>query len=105
MRTLRFYNKGRGASLEVMPGNSPAAPKLLHIETDGCVVNIQVGLRDSADRPVTRIDVSADGLNRGGDGQGRIWQAEVGPDSNGEGTGIRVIMTEDPSAHDKEAGR
>jgi hypothetical protein len=104
MRSVRFYNKPGGASYQA--GTSIQSPKILHIETDGCVVNIQVGLRDSADRPVTRIDVSADGHDRGGDGEGRIWQAFHGNAQLGQGGGvIRVIMTEGRDAHDQEAGR
>lgn len=33
---------------------------LLHIETDGCIVNIQVGLRDADGRRVTSVRVSPD---------------------------------------------
>ena len=58
---------------------------LLHIETDGCVVNIQVGLSDSDGRQVTRIDVHPDSEYRGGDGQGRMWHAEVGTHDDGRG--------------------
>lgn len=46
---------------------------LLHIETDGAVVNIQVGLHDADGRQVTSVRISPDGQNRGGDGEGRIW--------------------------------
>ncbi len=45
----------------------------LHIETDGAVVNIEVGLHDAGGRLVTRVDVSPDGESRGGDGLGRFW--------------------------------
>ena len=62
---------------------------LLHVETDGCVVNVYVGLTDAEGRQVTRVDVSADGESRGGDGQGRIWlgNGSVGID------GGTVILT------------
>jgi hypothetical protein len=103
VRGIRFYNKPGGASYQA--STSIQSPKILHIETDGCIVNIQVGLSDRAGRPVTNVSVTADGHNRGGDGQGRIWQAEVGPDADGEGVGIRVVMTEGRDAHDEEATR
>ncbi len=46
---------------------------LLHIETDGCIVNIQVGFTDNGGRQVTRVDVLPDDDTRGGDGSGRYW--------------------------------
>jgi hypothetical protein len=58
---MGFYAKGNRA------GNK------LHIETDGCVVNIDVGLTDSAGHQVTSVRVSPDDETRGGDGEGRIW--------------------------------
>lgn len=48
-------------------------PKTFHIETDGAMVNITVGLTDSEGRAVTRVDVSPDDETRGGDAEGRIW--------------------------------
>lgn len=50
-----------------------AEPKTLHIETEGAVVNITVGLTDDEGRTVTRIAANVDDESRGGDGQGRIW--------------------------------
>lgn len=47
---------------------------LLHIETDGCIVNIQVGLHDADGRQVTSVRIIPDDESRGGDGEGRIWQ-------------------------------
>lgn len=61
MKRIPFY-AGRNRS-----GN------LLHIETDGCVVNIHVGLSDADGRDVTSVRVSPDDASRGGDGNGRIW--------------------------------
>lgn len=46
---------------------------LLHVETDGCIVNIHVGLRDSFGNRVTRVNVIPDDEYRGGDGNGSIW--------------------------------
>jgi hypothetical protein len=61
MKRMSFYAKGNRS------GN------LLHIETDGCIVNIQVGLHDVDGRQVTSVRISPDDESRGGDGQGRIW--------------------------------
>lgn len=78
MRTETFYAKGNRS------GN------LLHIETDGCIVNIHVGLTNLRGQQVTRVDVIPDGKSRGGDGQGRVW--EIHPD---DGNGVsRVVMVE-----------
>ena len=37
-----------------------ARDKLLHVEAEGCVVNIRVGLTDSEGRPVTSIEILPD---------------------------------------------
>jgi hypothetical protein len=88
MKTERFHAKGNRSD------------NLLHIETDGCVVNIQVGLRDDKGRPITRVDVLADSEWRGGDGQGNNWHAEVGMHDGdgwhktgppGYGAAVRVV--------------
>jgi hypothetical protein len=52
--------------------------KTMHIEVEGCIVNITVGLRDTYGRRVTRVDVSPDDESRGGDGNGNIWRQEPG---------------------------
>lgn len=57
---------------------------LLHIETDGCVVNIRVGLRDDQGRMVTRVDVLPDDETRGPDGDGYYWHQD----------GARIIRDE-----------
>jgi hypothetical protein len=46
---------------------------VMHIETDGCVVEIHVGLTDERGRPMTRVDVIPDDERRGGDGRGGLW--------------------------------
>lgn len=74
MKTITFYAK------------TNRSDDLLHIETDGCVVNIHVGLTTSEGRAVTRIDVLPDGKNRGGDNEGRTW--EIADANSGA---IRVI--------------
>lgn len=65
MKTVRWYPSKRhtGDNAEV-----------LHIEAEGCVVNIHVGLIDRHGRRVTRVDVNPDDEQRGGDGQGRTWR-------------------------------
>lgn len=70
MQTVRFYGGEDG-------------PKTLHIETDGAIFNIQVGLVDAEGRPVTSWQVSPDDETRGGDAHGRIWRLAD--------DGIRVI--------------
>jgi hypothetical protein len=64
MKRISFYAK-RNRS-----GN------LLHIETDGCTINIRVGLMDREGREVTSVMVSPDDETRGGDGSGRIWRQD-----------------------------
>jgi hypothetical protein len=64
MKTVNFYARNR------RPGDN------LHIETDGCVINVFVGLHDSEGRQVTRVDVSPDDETRGGDDEGRIWRQD-----------------------------
>jgi hypothetical protein len=39
---------------------------LLHIETDGCIVNIRVGLRDVDGRQVTSVHISPDNYDESG---------------------------------------
>jgi len=51
-------------------------PRTLHIETDGAIVNITVGLHDVDGRPVTRVDTLPDDESRGGDEHGRIWEQD-----------------------------
>ena len=76
MKTIRFY------------ADTNRSDNLLHIETDGCIVNIHVGLTGEGDRQITRVDVSPDSKYRGGDGQGNVW--EIHPD---DGNGVtRVIQ-------------
>jgi hypothetical protein len=64
VKSISFYAEGNRS------GN------VLHIETDGCTVNIHVGLTDAQGRQVTRIDVSPDDESRGGDGSGYVWRDE-----------------------------
>lgn len=62
-------------------------PKMFHVEVDGAIVNITVGLTDDEGHLITRVDVIPDGPLRGGDGQGRMW---VQPDGD-----ARVIRLHD----------
>jgi hypothetical protein len=59
MRRISFFDRPRNKQ------------DILHVETDGAVVNIQVGLHDREGRQVTSIRVSPDDASRGGDGNGR----------------------------------
>lgn len=54
MKRESFYAKGNRSD------------NLLHIETDGCIVNIRVGLTDDLGRQMTRVDVLPDDMTRGG---------------------------------------
>lgn len=75
MKTIRFY------------ADSNRSENLLHIETDGCVVNIHVGLTNSDGQKITRVDVLPEDASRGGDGEGRIW--EIDPD---DGVGVARVV-------------
>lgn len=90
MRHETFYAEGNRS------GN------VMHIETDGCTVNITVGLTDERGRTVTRVDVVPDGESRGGDGGGNIWEgqhAEPRPPYNwqAEAVPVRVVMVRNES--------
>lgn len=71
-RRERFYDRGR--------------VRTMHIETDGAIVNITVGLYDNEGRKVTRVDVLPDDESRGGDAEGYIWRQD----------GQRVIRAREP---------
>lgn len=54
-----------------------ARDKLLHIETEGAIVNIRVGLQDSDGREVTSVEIlpdSSEGWVTTGDINNRIYQ-------------------------------
>lgn len=51
-------------------------PKMFHIEVDGAVINIEVGLTEGGGLLVTRVDVTPDDEMRGGDGSGRYWKQD-----------------------------
>jgi hypothetical protein len=71
-----FYTKGGGV-------------KTFHIETDGAIVNITVGLETRNGRRVTRVDVIPDDESCGGDEEGRIWRIPQGM----PGGDARIIRT------------
>jgi hypothetical protein len=50
-----------------------ARDQLLHIEADGVLVNIRVGLTDVEGHHVTHVSVSPEDASRGGDGTGYYW--------------------------------
>lgn len=62
---------------------------LLHIETDGAIVNIHVGLINNEGKQVTRVNVIPDNASRGGDGTGRLW--DIHPD---DGNGVTRVVSE-----------
>lgn len=61
-----------------------ARDPLLHVEADGVLVNIHVGLTDSDGHHVTHVAVSPDDETRGGDADGYIWYQD----------GARIIRLE-----------
>lgn len=61
MKSISFYAKGNRSD------------NLLHIETDGAVVNIRVGLTDAEGHQVTSVQIIPDDESRGGDGNGNTW--------------------------------
>lgn len=83
MKRMTYYAAGtRGGN---RTGN------LLHVETDGCIVNIHVGLTDHDGNTVTRVDIIPDDEGRGGDGQGRMWHAEDVDGNQLQGVVARVV--------------
>lgn len=66
MKTIFWYPSKRR--------KSALAADTLHIEAEGCIVNIRVGLTDSRGRKVTAVSILPDDETRGGDGQGRVWR-------------------------------
>lgn len=79
MKTERFY------------AATNRSDNLLHIETDGCIVNIQVGLRNRDGNPVTVVSVLPDDESRGGDGQGDVWHTVDADDNKTDGARVRVV--------------
>ena len=47
MKRISFYNTNRSGNM-------------LHIETEGCIVNIRVGLHDTEGREVTSVSIKRD---------------------------------------------
>lgn len=53
MKRVEFYKTNRSGSL-------------LHIETEGCVVNIRVNLHNTAGKEVTSVEIIPDGKDQNG---------------------------------------
>ena len=64
---------------------------LMHIETDGAIVNIQVGLRDNDGNQVTVVSVLPDDETRSPDPDGHYWHTEDADGSDTRGAHIRVV--------------
>ena len=62
--------------IEFGPNNRSG--NLLHIEVPGGIVNIRIGLHDVEGREVTSVEILPDGEDRGGDGEGRVWDMDGG---------------------------
>lgn len=76
--------------------SAKAKDKLLHVETEGCIVNIHVGLRDEHGREVTHILVRADQY------AGEEW---IIGGTSAQFTGIRVIRKTLPEGWKPEEAR
>lgn len=57
-------------------GRHNRSGNLLHIEAEGCIVNIRVGLTDRDGNEVTSVEILPDDESRGGDGYGRVWHLD-----------------------------
>jgi hypothetical protein len=68
--------------------------KLLHIETDGCIVNIRVGLHDADGNAVTVVSVSPDDEERSPDADGLYWHTEDTDGNQLPGVVARVVRQE-----------
>jgi hypothetical protein len=78
MKTVRFYQTKKNGA------------RRLHIETEGCIVNIVAGLRDLEGRRVTRVDVQCD--QYAGDPKNTM------PDyDNAQFLGVRVVQELPPA--------
>ena len=65
-----------------------SGPKTLHVEADGCIVNIQVGLHDENGNRVTHVSVDANGDRYSGETQ---WWVAPGSKVTSKGVGLRVV--------------
>ena len=46
--------------MKLIHHSNTARDKLLHVETEGCIVNIRVGLKNTAGQEVTHIEILPD---------------------------------------------
>lgn len=56
--------------------SAKARDRVLHIETDGCIVNIRVGLIDREGHRVTSVEIIPDDESRSPDHEGRFWHLD-----------------------------
>ncbi len=75
MKSIHLSSSGRGT-------------RTLHVEADGCIVNIQVGLHDADGNRVTHISVNASGNRYAGDPE---WWVAKGSKVDPSGVGLRVV--------------
>jgi hypothetical protein len=86
--------------MRVVEHNEPGVHKLLHIETEGCVVNVTIGLHDMSGRRFTAVEV----VSEEPDGDGSVWSV------SGSGTvivrrvGHQVLAGDAVPQHDAATG-
>ena len=76
---------GQGDTMKTISLNSRSKETL--IQATGCIINVQVGLHDSAGRPVTRVDIKCDQYA----GEQRWYLPDY---ENAAGIGIRIVGEE-----------
>jgi hypothetical protein len=79
--------------MRVVHHDEPEVHKLLHVETEGCVVNITIGVHDVHGRRFTAVEV----VSEEPDADGAVWEVQ------GPGTVIvrcegRQVLTGDARA-------
>jgi len=79
--------------MKTIQHSASARDKVLHVEAEGCIVNIRVGLKDDRGRPVTVVEVLADNY------MGDQWRIEGGSETHHAVRVVRISpLVED--AHD-----
>ena len=89
MKRVSLSSKGRG-------------PKQLHIEADGCIINIQVGLHDSDGNAITHVSVAAQGDTYQGEPE---WWIAPGTNVARTGVGLRVIQKDKSKRKSRRSSR
>ena len=69
---------------------------LLHIEVDGAIVNIHVGLHDNDGNQVTAVSVLPEDETRSPDLDGHYWHTEDADGNDTRGAHIRVVRQPRP---------